>query len=162
MVTDQRHRRPPSRLAVCLDLAAAEAVERELRAAGVDNAAMVSVRAPQDTTSALEQLLAGACVIAEVEDPVVAADLHDQGRRLGIAEWFDQHRRPVTDGLSDEQVRMLLEIRRGADIERAARAVHLSPRTAARRLNDARHALRARSTAEAVARVGRRIDELSG
>lgn len=158
---NQRIRRPPNRLAVCLDAAAADAVGRELLAAGVDTTAMVPVRSARDTTSAIEQLLAGVWVVAEVADPILAADLHDQGRRLGIAEWYDQHRRPVTDGLSDEQVRMLLEIRRGADIEHAARLVHLSPRTAARRLNDARHALRARSTAEAVARVGRRIDDLS-
>lgn len=160
MTTDPL-RRPPSRLAVCLDAGAADAVARELRAAGIDSTATVSVRAPEHTTSVIEQLLGGVWVVAEVQDPLIAADLHDQGRRLGVAEWYDQHRRPVTDGLSDEQVRMLLEIRRGADVERAARAVHLSPRTAARRLNDARQALRARSTGEAVARVGRRIDELS-
>jgi DNA-binding NarL/FixJ family response regulator len=151
-----------SRLAVCMDSGAADAVQRELRAAGVDNAASVPVRTPEDVTAVLEQLLAGVWIVADVEDLTLAADLHDQGRRVGVAEWYDDHRRPVTDGLSDEQVGLLLDIRRGADIERAARAVHLSPRTAARRLNDARHTLRARSTAEAVARVGRRIDELSG
>jgi hypothetical protein len=172
------------RLAVCLDAEAAEAVERELRAAetcvatldlpelgvpapddpagSTQRACRVRVTTADDITAVVELLLGSVWVVAEVTDPQIASDLYDQGRRLGTAEWFDRVHRPVSEGLSQDQLRLLLQIRRGADIERAARVVHLSPRTAARRLNDARHVLRARSTAEAVARVGRRIDELSG
>lgn len=172
------------RLVVCLDAEAAEAVERELRAAEIcvttphlpeldvaapddgagstRRACRVQVHTTEDVTAVVELLLRSVWVVAEVTDPQVASDLYDQGRRLGTAEWFDRVNRPVSDGLSQDQLRLLLQIRRGADIERAARVVHLSPRTAARRLNDARHVLRARSNAEAVARVGRRIDELSG
>lgn len=172
--------RTPVRVAVCLDADAADTVERELCAAGVrvavlddatpgdpraagagQQACRVRLLGAEDTATAVEQLLLGVWVVAHVDDPSTASDLYDQGRRLGIAEWFDRVHRPVTEGLSEDQLRLLLQIRRGADIERAARVVHLSPRTAARRLNDARHVMRARSTAEAVARVGRRIDELS-
>jgi DNA-binding NarL/FixJ family response regulator len=175
-VTPPLHRpRTVTRLAVCLDAEAADAVERELRAAEVcvttaddvrpadsgRRACRVRVAAAQQTTTVVEQLLGGVWVIAEVDEPTLASDLYDQGRRLGTAEWFDRVHRPVSEGLSQDQLRLLLQIRRGADIERAARVVHLSPRTAARRLNDARQVLQARSTAEAVARIGRRIDELS-
>jgi DNA-binding NarL/FixJ family response regulator len=108
----------------------------------------------------IDLLLRGVSVVVLVADPTLAIDVFDQCRRIATAEWFDQAQRPVTDQLSDEQVALLLAIRSGDDVEQAARRHHLSERTAARRLNDARRSLGARSTAEAVSLVGRRIDEL--
>ena len=101
-------------------------------------------------------------VAAVATDPSLAAEAFEQCRRIAVAEWFDRARPPIGDRLTDEQIELLVAIRNGADVEQAARRCHLSPRTAARRLTDARQSLGARSTAEAVSLVGRRIDELSG
>jgi DNA-binding NarL/FixJ family response regulator len=162
---------------VCSDERALDAVRREFVAAGwtpceQGDCSSVSVGGRQlcvtrletaaDIATVVELLLRGVSVAAVATDPSLAADAFDQCRRIAVAEWFDRARPPIGDRLTDEQIELLVAIRNGADVEQAARRCHLSPRTAARRLTDARQSLGARSTAEAVSLVGRRIDELSG
>lgn len=166
------------RLCVCDDDAALSAVRLEFAAAGwparlVDPSQVpgecaartlevcVVDRMPGDAIGkALDALVHGATVLATAADEVTAAELYDQGRRIVAAEWFDAHHRPTCLGLDHEQVALLLALRAGCSIDAAARSTNLSPRTAARRLTAARATLGARSTAEAVTIVGRRIDQL--
>lgn len=170
-------RPPPTRICVCSDDATASALRREFAAAGwtvreVDQCPPAPAdqrwlcRAIIDSTSGfvtvVELLLRNVSVVATVDDPSIGADLFDQCRRIATAEWFDRDRRPIADRLGDDQLALLLGIREGHDVAQAARRCHLSPRTAARRLTDARRVLGARSTAEAVSLVGHRIDELRG
>jgi DNA-binding NarL/FixJ family response regulator len=158
-----------TRICVCSDRAALSGVQREFTAAGWTAFTLSDPVAGNengtDPGSHCVVQLETAAEIASVVDLLlqgVSAAVFDQCRRVASAEWFDQARRPITDQLSDEQVALLLAIRSGDDIEQAARRHHLSERTAARRLNDARRSLGARSTAEAVSIVGRRIDQLRG
>jgi hypothetical protein len=171
---------PVTRICVCSDPAALSAVRREFVAAGWTSSPMPDLLAdPRRSVGArdlcVEQLedaagisgvadllLSGISVAVLACDPPLATDVFDQCRRIATAEWFDSTHRPVAEHLSDEQLALLLAIRDGDDVEQAARRYHLSPRTAARRLTDARRALAARSTAEAVSIAGRRIDELRG
>ncbi len=113
-----------------------------------------------DIAGIVDLLMSGVSVAVLATDRAMATDLFDQCRRVATAEWFDHTHRPLADRLTDEQLALLLAVRSGDDIEQAARRHHLSARTAARRLADARHALGARSRAEAVSIIGRRIDEL--
>jgi hypothetical protein len=168
------------RACVCSDDLALAAVEREFVAAGwtsftlpdllshprrgegVRPLGIIRLDTQDDIAPAADLLLQGVSVVVAASEPTLAADAFDQCRRLAAAEWFDRTHRPLADQLSDEQLLLLLAIRAGDDVEAAARRLHLSPRTAARRLHDARRALGARSTAEAVTLVGCRIDELRG
>jgi DNA-binding NarL/FixJ family response regulator len=122
----------------------------------------VQLETTGDIAQIADLLLRGVSVAVLASEPALATDVFDQCRRLATAEWFDSTHRPVAEHLSDEQLALLLAIRDGDDVEQAARRYHPSPRTAARRLTDARRALGARSTAEAVSIAGRRIDELRG
>lgn len=167
------------RLCVCNDAAALHAVRIEFAAAGWSEALVhpSQLAIDQDTGptatlqviegltmdaigEVLDALVQGATVLASAVDEVTVVQLFDQGRRIVTAEWFDAHRRPTCAGLDHDQVALLLALRSGCTIDAAARSTNLSPRTAARRLTAARAALRARSTAEAVTIVGRRIDQL--
>ena len=105
-------------------------------------------------------LLRGITVAVEVADADLARDLWDQGRRVAVAELFDDRERPVADGLSAIHLELLLRMSAGDVVARAARHCHLSERTAARRLAEARRALGARTTAEAAVRVAARLHEL--
>ena len=173
---------PPSttRICVCSDAAALSAVRREFIAAGSTAMTLPELRlddqrggdervlcvlqldGPADVTDVVDLLLRRVSTAVLAVDPVLATDVFDQGRRVATAEWFDHSRRPLADQLSDEQLGLLLAIRSGDDVEQAARRLHLSARTAARRLTEARRSIGARSTAEAVSVVGRRIDALRG
>jgi DNA-binding CsgD family transcriptional regulator len=146
-----------TRICVCSDRAALSGVQREFTAAGWTAFTLSDPVAGNENGTD-----PGSHCVVQASEPTLATEVFDQCRRVASAEWFDQARRPITDQLSDEQVALLLAIRSGDDIEQAARRHHLSERTAARRLNDARRSLGARSTAEAVSIVGRRIDQLRG
>jgi DNA-binding CsgD family transcriptional regulator len=169
-----------TRICVCSDRAALSGVRREFTAAGWTTSTLsdpvagngsgtdpgslcvVQLETAADIAGVVDLLLQGVSAAVLASEPTLATEVFDQCRRVASAEWFDHARRPITDELSDEQVALLLAIRSGNDIEQAARRHHLSERTAARRLNDARRSLGARSTAEAVSIVGRRIDQLRG
>ena len=123
---------------------------------------IVDLTTHDDIAQVADLLMRGVSVAMLASEPTLATDAFDQCRRLATAEWFDHAHRPLAGQLSDDQLMLLLAIRAGDDVESAARRHHLSPRTAARRLTEARRLLAARSTAEAVALVGARIDELRG
>ena len=61
--------------------------------------------------------------------------------------------RDAERGLDDEQRRLLALLGSGLSVREAARRLHLSPRTAERRLAEARASLGARTNAEAVHRA---------
>lgn len=154
----------PVQVSVCGDEAALEALRREYAAAGRDEGEdRVQVRhvdAADQLADVLDLVADGRSLIVVVSDPGLAADLFDQCRRLTRTEWFDPQRRPITDALQEVHLRVVLAVGEGDDIAAAARRCHLSTRTAARRLSEARRMLGARSTAEAVSILGRRTDEL--
>jgi DNA-binding CsgD family transcriptional regulator len=99
----------------------------------------------------------GASVIVDARGPRVLLDrLCDDLRRLGSLD----HRLPSSvaaadDGLDDEQRHLLLLLAEGLSLGDAAARLHLSRRTADRRLAAARRALGVRTTTEAVVAVQR-------
>lgn len=94
----------------------------------------------------------GAAVIAIVDHSApAAARLHEDLRRIGPVE---VRRRPAPGpALTDEQRRLLALVAGGATLAEAARSVHVSRRTAVRRLAGARRILGVATTAEAAALV---------
>jgi hypothetical protein len=170
--------RPPlPRLAVCTDEPAMAAIRCEFAAAGWTIRTALDLPHPwsandrrtlcTDTVDratrvgeVADLLMRGVSMAVRTDDDLAAVDLFDQCRRLARAEWFDQRHRPVCDRLDAVHVALLLRIRAGDDVEEAARSCHLSPRTAARRLAEARRRLDTPTTAEAATRVGARIEQL--
>ena len=179
------HERPEAgsrgspRLAVCLGDELADAVATELAVAGARACPEVlpdqpwarhgdrlwsrrTVSSTEDLCEVADLLARGITVVASAEDEQLAAALFEQGGRLARSEWFDRESPPLTLGLARIHLSLLLRLQRGDDVASAARACHVSPRTAARRLAEARNRLHARTTAEAAARVAARIHELTG
>lgn len=166
------------RLCVCLDDSSRDAASSEFVAAGWTMAStelgaaagssasgvpivwVAEVRSGDDISTVAAALVRGRSVIARPCDDLVASDLFDQCRRLATAEWFDGDARPVSDQLDQVHLALLLHIEQGSSVAAAARACHLSERTAARRLSESRRRLGARTTAEAAARLGARIRQL--
>ncbi len=83
-------------------------------------------------------------------------------RRLGAVLWPEPKgmERPPW-GLDEDAASLLDALARGWPVGAAARAANMSLRTAHRRLRHAREALRATTTAEAVARWAQRSDRLA-
>jgi DNA-binding NarL/FixJ family response regulator len=156
------------------DQAEVEAESRRLRAAGwqvragwelperpwdLTGMGMVCTGEVADADGAAAAVLAAArgtgllaCLTAppEVADRFLA-DL----RRLGpIARPGAPERRPASP-LTAEQRELLAQLAEGRSLAQAARLLHLSQRTAERRLAAARKALGARTTAEALLALGR-------
>ena len=108
-------------------------------------------------TGAREAVLAAArgdAVIALVDlDTPAAAQLHEDLRRIAPVELRREH--PSGSALTDEQRRLLAHIAGGATLDEAARALHVSRRTASRRIAQARAALGVARTAEAAGLVRR-------
>lgn len=121
---------------------------------------VASIHRAEHTTGVLDLLVAGHAVVVRRHDEPTGADLYDQARRLGRAEWFDRRSPPCCHGLTDEQIALLVCVGTGLDVATAARECNVSLRTAGRRLADARTTLGARTTGEAASRVRRRIGEL--
>ncbi len=103
-----------------------------------------------DEQAALVAAAYGAGLIVLV-DPKGASPgfLEDLGR-LGCVEWRE---RPACSALGAEERGLLECLAEGLSLAEAARRLHLSRRTADRRLNAARQALGATSTAEALVRL---------
>jgi DNA-binding NarL/FixJ family response regulator len=118
----------------------------------------VRVGAVTDPTSAAQAVLAAVrgadLVVLAAGERVVIDQLCDDLRRLGRLD----HRvdpDPVTP-LSPDERALLAQLVGGASLGQAARALHLSRRTADRRLASAKRALGAQSTSEAVVLARRR------
>lgn len=107
------------------------------------------VRSAQDAEVAVSEAVAGArLVVSATADRDVVDQLCDDLRRLGDLD----HRvgaagRPV---LTEDQRRLLAELLSGRTLGQAAQQLHLSRRTADRRLADARDALGVSTTAAAL------------
>ena len=166
------------RLAVCSCERLAGAALNELVAAGwspapeplpanpwsLRDAQLVSrtpITATEQVSDVAERLSRGVSVVVSVGSEQLAARLFEQCRRLADAEWFDAEQPPPTRGLEPVHLQLLLRIQQGDGVAAAARRCHLSPRTAARRLAEARLRLGARTTAEAAARVAERVRDLA-
>lgn len=108
----------------------------------------------------LELLIRDVSVVVHASDHDAALRAFDEGRRVASAEWFDEHRPPLSSGLDLMQLRLLVAIGQGADVRSAALGVHTSERSAARCLSAARAVLGVTTTAEAAARVTARTSTL--
>lgn len=117
----------------------------------------VTVVDPTQCATVLEAVTRGVAVVVRVGDELGA----------GTAACFvdELHRAagpspspPLAGELSDDQVRLLRELGRGATVAAAARSVGIGARSASRRLAEARAALGVATTIEAVVRVTRSVD----
>ncbi len=108
-----------------------------------------------------ELLTRGISVAVGCTSVDLAKDVFDQGRRLAPAEWYDRTQPPLTVGLDATHIALLLRVRAGDDVDAAARHCHVSLRTAARRLSEAREVLGARTTTAAALALGARVDALA-
>ncbi len=95
---------------------------------------------------AFEVALRGADLLVEVAPALVEA-LADQAIRAGLQLW-----KPPAEAIRPEWAGLLDALAGGASIAQAARGCHMSPRSAYRRLEDARRALGASTTTAAVTR----------
>lgn len=120
-----------------------------------------------DAHSATEALLAAVAGRSLLIHAVAARDvldrLYDDLRRLAVVEirTDDTAAGSATDGvaalaaLGEDELALLRLLAAGLTLREAAAELHLSPRTADRRLARARAALGARTTAEAIVALGR-------
>ena len=107
-----------------------------------------------DERAALVASAYGARLIALVgPDGISPGFLEDLGR-LGRVEWREREQAPCSV-LGAEERSLLEHLAAGLSLAEAARRLHLSRRTADRRLQAARRALGATSTAEALVRMRR-------
>ena len=107
------------------------------------------VETADDAANAVLAAVAGARLVVEADAPRDVVDqLCDDLRRIGALD----HRVGPPSGpvLSKEERALLEQLMSGASLGEAARALHISRRTADRRLAAARAALGARTTAEAL------------
>jgi len=112
----------------------------------------VTVAAPADAATLLLAAARGAATTAALHlDDTAAARLLDDLRR--VAEVRTQTIRPPAVHLGSEHIELLRAIARGCSLEEAACRLYVSRRTAARRLAEARDALDAPTTVEAVSRA---------
>lgn len=108
----------------------------------------------EDAAAAVLAAVAGARLVVAAEAPRELVDqLVDDLRRLGEVD----HRVGDSAGpvLTDDQQALLAQLLSGRTLGEAARRLHLSRRTADRRLAAARAALQAGSTAEALRAAAR-------
>jgi DNA-binding NarL/FixJ family response regulator len=107
------------------------------------------VSSEADAVMAVLAALSGSGVLVDSRaDRDLADRLCDDLRRLGPVEHVVGTR--MSGPLSQEQVAMVQQLLAGATLGQAARRLHLSRRTADRRMAGVRHALRASTTAEAL------------
>jgi DNA-binding CsgD family transcriptional regulator len=103
-----------------------------------------------DVSAAVFAAVRGAGVVARVErDAEPAHRLLDELRSLGAVEERERQHGDVT-ALSPEQIELCRLLGRGLSLADAATQLHLSRRTAFRRLADVRSALNVATTREAV------------
>jgi DNA-binding NarL/FixJ family response regulator len=118
----------------------------------------VTLRDPSQCAAVLEAVRRGVAVVVRVVEPLSV--------RTG-ARFVDELHRAAgtvpgaaaaggTERLTDDQRRLLEALAGGATLTAAAEALGMSPRTASRRLTEAREVLRCATTAEAVVLASRR------
>ena len=145
----------------CADLAAGGLrIVRTFEAAGPGTAYASQVTDERAAQHAVLAALAGAHLVVAAEAPREVIDmLCEDLRRLGpLDHQVGPPANPV-HGLGDIERALLERLLRGDSLGEAANALHLSRRTADRRLASARRALGAATTAEALAiaaRIGRK------
>jgi DNA-binding NarL/FixJ family response regulator len=96
----------------------------------------------------------GARLIALVDPTRISPGFLEDLSRLGRVEWREREQTPCSV-LGAEERSLLEHLAAGLSLAEAARRLHLSRRTADRRLQVARQALGAASTAEALVRLRR-------
>jgi hypothetical protein len=102
-----------------------------------------------DVIAAAARGVSSVCLV-EIADQEVADLVDELGR---VADVRDRRQQALpAGGLSDEHARLLKALRSGSSLTEAARALGWSRRTATRRLAEARDALGAVTTAEALTR----------
>jgi DNA-binding NarL/FixJ family response regulator len=106
----------------------------------------------EDERAALVAAAYGARLIALVDPTEISPGFLEDLGRLGRVEWREQTPCSV---LGAEERSLLEHLAAGLSLAEAARRLHLSRRTADRRLRAARQALGAASTAEALVRLRR-------
>ena len=118
--------------------------------AGADVVRAARITTPHEAALAVLAAVNGErLVLLAAAEREVIDRLCDDLRRLGT---LDHHvGAPAGPRLAPDERELLAHLVGGATLGAAARALHISPRTADRRLAAARAALGARSTAEAVA-----------
>jgi DNA-binding NarL/FixJ family response regulator len=123
-------------------------------AAGGDTLCVGTVANTDDAAAAVLCAVSGArLVVSAVAERDVTDRLVDDLRRLGDLDHRIGRGEPSVLGPDEQQLLALLL--GGATLGKAASALHISRRTADRRLANARAALGARSTSEAVAAAAR-------
>jgi DNA-binding NarL/FixJ family response regulator len=121
---------------------------------GVATVCVGRVQTAQDAAAAVLCAVSGAALVVDAAAPRPIVDrLCDDLRRLG--ELDHRVEPPAAPALPPEERNLLALLLGGATLGQAARELHLSRRTADRRLAAARDRLGARSTSEAVAAAAR-------
>jgi DNA-binding NarL/FixJ family response regulator len=109
------------------------------------------VQTRRDADAALLAAIGGAGIVALLpDDAELSASFFEDLRRLGPVEVADAPQESPLARLDDEQRLLLGLLAEGLSVAAASRQVHVSRRTADRRLASARAALGVRSNAEAV------------
>ena len=104
----------------------------------------------------------GAGVVLDAGGAALQASVIADARRLGAVLWPESALAPVPPReLDEDTVDLLDRLARGSQVGAAARDANMSLRTAHRRLRQAREALRATTTAEAVGRWAQRSNGLA-
>ena len=112
-----------------------------------------AIDGPDAAAAALLAASRGAGIVAAApSSPDLLARFLDDLRRLGRVEYRPPDR-PERPTLTPEQRRLLEELSRGTSMAEAARRLHISKRTAERRLATAKVALGARTTTEALVKL---------
>lgn len=137
----------------CAELAAAGlTVVPAFEAAGPGVVCAAPVHDRQAAQQAVLAALAGAHLVVAASGPRQVIDmLCEDLRRLGPLDHRVSRRQPAGPELSPAERALIERLLAGDSLGQAARALHLSRRTADRRLASARRALGASTTAEALA-----------
>ncbi len=132
------------------DFTVVDARSRDLPPGSAGRALVVA-----DSTGAQEAVLAALrgedLVLHFTADDEVVDRLLDDLTRLGEVRWLE----PAPDALTEEQVALLARLHAGMTLGEAAGDLHVSRRTADRRLAAARQALGVGTTAEALVAAAR-------
>ena len=130
-------------------------IEKALgRAPSPHGVMIVPVTSDDAARLVIQAAVRGWSVLAINQAPRDVADrLYDDLRRFGRLDVRSVRARPAGDGLSQDERRLLELLAGGMSLGEAASALHLSRRTADRRLATARRALGAATTPEAIARL---------
>ena len=116
-------------------------------------ALVVPIAGEGDTPNAVQAALRGYSVVAVNRAPRDVADrLYEDLRRFGRLQVRSRPQPTLDDGLADEERNLIELLAGGMSLGEAASALHLSRRTADRRLASARLALGASTTPELIAR----------